>query len=50
MKVNGNIFGVTFPNPMKVAQEQELYNLVLEAVNSLSPKIELQYYCFILSN
>ena len=38
MKVNGDIFGATFPNPMKVAQEQELYNLVLEAVNSLSPK------------
>ncbi|MBL1197996.1 MAG: sigma-70 family RNA polymerase sigma factor [Nostoc sp. GBBB01] len=26
------------PDPQKVAQEQEIYNLVLEAINSLSPK------------
>jgi RNA polymerase sigma factor (sigma-70 family) len=26
------------PDPQKVAEEQELYNLVLEAVNALSPK------------
>ena len=38
MKINGDVFGSVFPSPMKVAQEQELYNLVLEAVNSLSPK------------
>ncbi|WP_019506722.1 bifunctional nuclease domain-containing protein [Pleurocapsa sp. PCC 7319] len=38
MKVDADIFGATSPSPMKVAQEQELYNLVLEAVNSLSPK------------
>lgn len=38
MKVNADIFGATSPSPIKVAQEQELYNLVLEAVNSLSPK------------
>ncbi|MEM7593667.1 MAG: bifunctional nuclease domain-containing protein [Cyanobacteria bacterium P01_A01_bin.83] len=38
IKVNGDIFTSASPNPMKVAQEQELYNLVLEAVNSLSPK------------
>lgn len=38
MKVNGDIFTAASPSPMKVAQEQELYDLVLEAVNSLSPK------------
>jgi RNA polymerase sigma factor (sigma-70 family) len=38
IKVNGDIFSATSPSPMKVAQEQELYDLVLEAVNSLSPK------------
>jgi RNA polymerase sigma factor (sigma-70 family) len=38
IKVNGDIFTAASPSPMKVAQEQELYNLVLEAVNSLSPK------------
>ncbi len=38
IKVNGDIFTSASPDPMKVAQEQELYNFVLEAVNSLSPK------------
>lgn len=38
MKVNSDIFTSASPSPMKVAQEQELYNLVLKAVNSLSPK------------
>lgn len=38
IKLNGDIFGSASPSPMKVAQEQELYSLVLEAVNSLSPK------------
>jgi bifunctional DNase/RNase len=38
IKVDGDIFRSAFPSPMKVAQEQELYHLVLEAVNSLSPK------------
>jgi RNA polymerase sigma factor (sigma-70 family) len=37
-KVDIDIFASASPNPMKVAQEQELYNLVLEAVNSLSHK------------
>lgn len=26
------------PDPQKIAEEQELYSLVLEAVNALSPK------------
>ena len=38
LKVSGDIFRSASPSPMKVAQEQELYNLVLEAVNSLSHK------------
>jgi bifunctional DNase/RNase len=37
-KVDIDIFASASPSPMKVAQEQELYNLVLEAVNSLSHK------------
>ena len=38
IKLNGDVFRSASPSPMKVAQEQELYSLVLEAVNSLSPK------------
>ena len=38
IKLDGDIFTSASPSPMKVAQEQELYSLVLEAVNSLSPK------------
>ena len=38
IKLNGDIFRSASPSPMKVAQEQELYSLVLEAVNSLSAK------------
>jgi RNA polymerase sigma factor (sigma-70 family) len=37
-KVDVDIFASASPSPMKVAQEQELYDLVLEAVNSLSHK------------
>ena len=38
IRVDGDIFRSATPSPIKVAQERELYNLVLEAVNSLSPK------------
>ncbi|MGV2826578.1 bifunctional nuclease domain-containing protein [Myxosarcina sp. GI1(2024)] len=38
IKVNSEILATTSPSPIKVVQEQELYNLVLEAVNSLSAK------------
>ena len=38
IKVDGDVFRSASPNPLKVAQEQEIYDLVLEAVNSLSPK------------
>ncbi|MGL5834088.1 MAG: bifunctional nuclease domain-containing protein [Waterburya sp.] len=37
-KMDIDIFASASPSPMKIAQEQELYNLVLEAVNSLSHK------------
>ena len=38
VKIDGDIFRSDSPSPMKVVQEQELYNLMLEAVNTLSPK------------
>ena len=38
IRIDGDIFRSDTPSPLKVAQERELYNLVLEAVNSLSPK------------
>ena len=38
IRIDGDIFRSASPSPMKVAQERELYNLVLKAVNSLSPK------------
>lgn len=38
LKVELNPFIAISPDPMKVAEEQELYGLVLEAVNTLSAK------------
>ncbi|MDJ0701882.1 MAG: DUF151 domain-containing protein [Leptolyngbyaceae cyanobacterium MO_188.B28] len=38
LQVDINPFIATSPDPMTVAEEQELYGLVLEAVNALSPK------------
>lgn len=38
LKVEINPFTATSPDPLKITEEQELYGLVLEAVNALSAK------------